>query len=67
VLGKHLVDQQRATLGHALETAAGTRSPPFAAERRQVLGITGFATHPQKPMLETPALEVVLEPPFHVP
>lgn len=39
LLGKHPVDQQCSTLGHAPDAAAGTESPAFAAESDQMLGM----------------------------
>lgn len=39
----------------------GVKSPPFAAERDQVLGMATVATHAQEPVLEAAAREVVFE------
>ena len=61
LLGKDLVDQQRGALGHAPGATAGAETARLAAERDQVLGMAGVAAHPQEAVLETPALEVVLE------
>jgi len=61
LLGKHLVDQQRGTRGHAPSAAAGTKATLLAAESNQMLRMATVAAHPQKTVLETPALEVFLE------
>ena len=50
---------------------AGTHSlgkaPALAAERQQILCLTLLATHPQKAMLEPPALQVLIELALHMP
>lgn len=67
LLGKDLVDQQCSTLRHAPSTTAGTKAAFLAAEGNLVLGMTGVAAYSQKAVLETPALEVVLELLLHIP
>jgi hypothetical protein len=62
LFGKHLVNQQRGTLGHAPRTTAGAEAALLAAERDEVLSMaTSRATHAQKAVLKAPTLEVGLE------
>ncbi len=44
----------------------GVKATILNAERHQVLGMTGFAAVPQKPVPETPALEVIVELLLHI-
>ena len=60
------IDQQRCAFGHAPCPAAGTEAPSFTAKSDQMVGVTGLAAHPQKPVFETAAFQVVLELAVHV-
>jgi len=66
LLGKDLIDQQRGTFGHAPRPAAGAEPAAFAAEHHRMIGVASVATHPQEPVFQTPASEIVLEFPLHV-
>ena len=66
LLGKDLVDQQCGALGHAPRAAAGAKTPTFTAEGDQVISMAAVAMHPQKPVIETPALEVIVELLLHI-
>lgn len=66
LFGQHLVDPQRRAFGYTPCTATGAEAATFAAECNHMLGVTGLAAHPQKPVIETAALQVVLELEVHV-
>ena len=51
LLGKHLIDQQSRTLGHAPDAAAGTKTALLTAAGDQVLGMATVAAHAQEAML----------------
>ena len=61
-----LIDQQRRVLHHATRAAAGAESTALAAEGNQLLGAAVIATDAQESVLESAALEEVLEVPFLV-
>ena len=58
-------DQQRRALNHAPRSAARTKPTLLAADGNQFLGVTILATHPQEPILQQPALQVILELSVH--
>jgi hypothetical protein len=66
-LWQHLVDQERRTFGHAPRAAARTEAAPFAAEGDEFLGMTSIAADAQKPMLQPPTLQAILELTLYVP
>ena len=47
--------------------AARVEAAPLATERHELLGVTARAAHAQEPMLQPPALQVILELALHVP
>ena len=66
LFGQNFIDQQRGAFGHATRPATGTEATAFAAEGDQILGVTGLAARPQKPVLKTAAFEVILELPSDI-
>jgi len=60
-LGKHVIDQVGGRLDHAPGATAGTKTPPLAAERNQVLMRAAVALDAQEPVLQQPAFQVILE------
>jgi hypothetical protein len=56
-----MIDQVGGRLDHAPGTAAGTKTPPLAAERDQVLKRTAVALDAQEPVLQQPAFQVILK------
>ena len=75
-LNLHAIEEQHVKvnvevqcIAEALDQDYGTglgRVVGIARFLDQMLGVTGLATHPQKPMLETAAFQVVLELAVHV-
>jgi hypothetical protein len=66
LFGQHLIDQQGRALGHAPRPAARAKSPTFATEGDQVLGVTRLAAHPQNAMVQPTSFEVILELALHI-
>lgn len=58
---KHVIDQVGGRLHHAACAATGAEAPALATERHQMLVTAAIALYAQEPMLQQPALQVVLE------
>jgi hypothetical protein len=56
-----LIDQQRGTLRHSSGAATPTEAAPLAAEGHQLLGMATGTAHPQEPMFQSAALQVILK------
>src|SRR5690606_16478673 len=56
-----IVHEQRGRLGHPPSAAARTEAAALAAERNQLLSLTRLALDPQKPVLESPTLQIRLK------
>lgn len=66
LLGQHIVDQQGRVLGHPPCPAARAKTPTFATEGEQVLGVTRLAAHPQEAVFQPAAFEVILKLALHI-
>jgi hypothetical protein len=56
---QNLIDQLCGTFGHASRTTTGAESAPLATERDQVFTMAFFTLHPQEPVFQTSAFEVI--------
>jgi hypothetical protein len=59
--GKYLVNKMDRALGHAPSAARGAKAALLATERDQVFFVAIFASGPQKPVGQNPALKILVE------
>lgn len=63
---QYLIHQQGGAFHHAAGPATGAEPSSLTGEGHQLLMVAAFTAHPQEPVLQAPALEIVGELPLNI-